>query len=1055
MISIESSATTVSCIAESDIANLPYLRCIINETLRMYSVGTLLIPNDVQLEGITSHAVRVTMLLVNQWAIHHDPKVWDDPESLIKLKPFGSGRRGSLGEGLAVQMLGMTLGSIIQCFKWEQMSEDAVDMTEGPGINMTKAIPLVAKCGPRVEMMNLLSVMVQDDATMRVSSCFTIKIRASYLLTTHIHRKSANLPPTVFPAFPIIGHLYLLKKPLYRTLAKISAKYGPVLFLRFGFRRVLLISSPSAAEECFTKNDIIFANRPHLLFGKIIGNNYTSLGWASYGDNWRNLRRIASIEILSTPRLNEFHDIRVEEGRLLVRKLMSNSSPGGVKMRSVFYEVTLNVMMRMISGKRYFGGDIPGAEEEGQRLREMMDETFLLHGAANVGDYLRVSWLGVKSLENRLIALQEKLDVFIQRLIEQLRTSKGEMKTKTKTRKTMVEVLLSLQESDPEYYTDQMIRGFVQVMIFAGTDTSSGTMEWCLSLLLNHPQVLQKAQNEIDRKVGKDRLVGERGCPGEGLAIRMIGLTLGLLIQCFDWERLSDKMVDMKEGLGVTLPKAEPLVALCKPRLEMQNSYMVDLPYLRGIINETLRLYPTVPVIVPHESSQDCIIEGYNVPSGTMLLHDPKLWTDPERFNPERTLAKISAKYGPVLFLRLGFRRVLVISSPSAAEECFTKNDIIFANRPHLLFGKIIGNNYTSLGWVSYGDHWRNLRRIASLEILSTPRLNEFHDIRVDEGRLLIRKLMSNSSQGRIDSSTVNLRSVFYEVTLNMMMRMISGKRYFGGDIPALEEEGERFKEMMDETFLLSGATNIGDYLPVSWLGVKSLEKKLIALQEKLNVFFQKLIEQLRTSKGEMKTKTRKTMVMLFAGTDTSSGTMEWCLSLLLNHPQVLRKAQNEMDRKIGKERLVDESDMVNLPYLRGIINETLRLYPTVPLLVPHESSQDCIIEGYNVPCGTMLLVNQWAIHHDPKLWTDPERFNPDRFEGLEGTRDGFKLMPFGSGRRGCLGEGLAVRMIGLTLGLLIQCFDWEQSSDKMVDMKEGLGVTMPKAEPLVALCKP
>ncbi|KAF5808928.1 putative cytochrome P450 [Helianthus annuus] len=182
---------------------------------------------------------------------------------------------------------------------------------------------------------------------------------------------------------------------------------------------------------------------------------------------------------------------------------------------------------------------------------------------------------------------------------------------------------------------------------------------------------------------------------------------------------------------------------------------------------------------------------------------------------------------------------------------------------------------------------------------------------------------------------------------------------------------------------------------------------------------------------------------------------MEWSLSLLLNHPQVLQKAQNEIDKKTGKVRLVDESDMVDLPYLRCIINESFRLYPTVPLLLPHESSQDCIIEGYNIPRGTMLLVNQWAIHHDPKLWTEPERFNPERFKGLEGTRDGFKMMPFGSGRRGCPGEGLAVRMLGSTLGVLIQCFNWEPLSDNTIDMMEGLGVTMPKAEQLVAKCKP
>ena len=178
-------------------------------------------------------------------------------------------------------------------------------------------------------------------------------------------------------------------------------------------------------------------------------------------------------------------------------------------------------------------------------------------------------------------------------------------------------------------------------------------------------------------------------------------------------------------------------------------------------------------------------------------------------------------------------------------------------------------------------------------------------------------------------------------------------------------------------------------------------------------------------------------------------------MSLLLNHPQVLQKAQNEIDIVIGKDRFLDESDIINLPYLRCIINETQRIKPAGPLLLPHESSEDCTIGGYKVPRGTMLLVNQWAIHHDPKIWADPESFNPERFEGLDGTRDGFKLMPFGSGRRSCPGEGLAVRVLGMSLGSIIQCFDWERVSEEMVDMSEGIGLTMPKAIPLVANCKP
>ncbi|KAI3513043.1 hypothetical protein L1887_20368 [Cichorium endivia] len=437
-----------------------------------------------------------------------------------------------------------------------------------------------------------------------------------------------------------------------------------------------------------------------------------------------------------------------------------------------------------------------------------------------------------------------------------------------------------------------------------------------------------------------------------------------------------------------------------------------------------------------------------------------------------RTFAKISAKYGPILLLRFGSRRVLLVSSPSAAEECFTKNDIVFANRPHMLYGKIIGNNYTSLVWSDYGDNWRNLRRIASIEILSIHRLNELHDVRADEGRLLIRKLLSHSS------SPVDVKLVFYELTLNVMMRMISGKRYFGGDIPEVEEEGKRFREILDETFKLAGATNVGDYLPFSgWLGVKGLEEKLIALRKNRDIFFQGLIEQLRKSKGENNKKTMIDvllslqesdpkyytdemirsfiLVLLSAGTDTSAGTMEWAMSLLLNNPQVLQKAQKEIDTVIGTDRLLDESDIINLPYLRCIINETQRIKPAGPLLVPHESSEECTIGGYKIPRGTMLLVNQWAIHHDPKLWPDPESFNPERFEGLEGTRDGFKLMPFGSGRRSCPGEGLAVRVLGSTLGLLIQCFEWERMSEEMVDMREGTGLNMPKAVPLVAKCKP
>ncbi|CAI9784934.1 unnamed protein product [Fraxinus pennsylvanica] len=447
-----------------------------------------------------------------------------------------------------------------------------------------------------------------------------------------------------------------------------------------------------------------------------------------------------------------------------------------------------------------------------------------------------------------------------------------------------------------------------------------------------------------------------------------------------------------------------------------------------------------------------------------------------------RSLSKVSERYGPLLLLQFGSRHVLLVSSPSAAEECLNKNDIVFANRPRMIAGKHLGNNYTSLAWSSYGDHWRNLRRISSLEILSSHRLQMLQNIRIDEAKGMIKRVCRDSEEKQV----VDMKTAFFEMTMNVMMRMIAGKRYFGENVEEIEE-ANRFREIVIETFRL-GSTNTADFFPVlRWLGLGG-EKRLVVLQKKREQFMQELVEQCKrrlggatTSDGGVELEVegkKKTMievlltlqekepeyyndgiirslmlVLLTAGTDTSSGTMEWALSLLLNNPQVLKKAQKEIDSHVGHERLIDESDIANLPYLRCIINETLRMYPPGPLLIPHESSEDSVIGGYRIPGATMLLVNVWGIHNDPKIWEDSRKFKPERFEGLEATRDGFKLMPFGSGRRGCPGEGLAVRMVGLGLGSVIQCFDWERVGKELVDMAEGTGLTMPKAQPLMAKC--
>ncbi|KAK9995623.1 hypothetical protein SO802_020309 [Lithocarpus litseifolius] len=172
----------------------------------------------------------------------------------------------------------------------------------------------------------------------------------------------------------------------------------------------------------------------------------------------------------------------------------------------------------------------------------------------------------------------------------------------------------------------------------------------------------------------------------------------------------------------------------------------------------------------------------------------------------------------------------------------------------------------------------------------------------------------------------------------------------------------------------------------------------------------------------------------------------------LLNHPNMLKKARDEIHSQIGEEKLIEESDVSKLHYLQSNISETLRLYPATSFLVPYMSSADCTIGGYDVLSGTMLLVNAWAIHRDLKVWDDATSFKPKRFENSES--EGHKLMPFGIGMRTCPGAGLAQRTVSLTLGSWIQSFEWERITTEDIDINEGSGITMPKAMPLEAMCK-
>lgn len=196
---------------------------------------------------------------------------------------------------------------------------------------------------------------------------------------------------------------------------------------------------------------------------------------------------------------------------------------------------------------------------------------------------------------------------------------------------------------------------------------------------------------------------------------------------------------------------------------------------------------------------------------------------------------------------------------------------------------------------------------------------------------------------------------------------------------------------------------------------------------------------------------------MLVAGSGSTTSTIEWAMAELLQNPRCMSKVQDELKSVLGTRPHVEEADMAKLPYLQAVVKETLRLHPTVPIGL-NKAEATVEIHGYKVPRGTTVYVNLWDICRRSKAWVDPEEFTPERFAAgdkdvaFSGTN--FELIPFGAGRRICLGMPLAEKMLHLMLASLLHRFEWRIADEGGVDMAEQFGLVLSMATPLRAVAR-
>ncbi|GAB4858013.1 hypothetical protein Ancab_040536 [Ancistrocladus abbreviatus] len=443
---------------------------------------------------------------------------------------------------------------------------------------------------------------------------------------------------------------------------------------------------------------------------------------------------------------------------------------------------------------------------------------------------------------------------------------------------------------------------------------------------------------------------------------------------------------------------------------------------------------------------------------------------------PHLTFSRMAKKLGPIFFLQLGNIPTVVISSASLAKEVLKTQDHAFASRPKLLMAKRIIYDCLDIGFCPSSPNWRNLRRICIVELLSPRMVQAYEYVRKEEVSRLVQRVAASSP------GTVNLSKMLSQYAKDVLCRVVLGRNYTAkGDF-----DRHRFPEMLEEMKELLGLLSIGEFFPsMEFLDILTGQRsRADKLFQNFDTFLNEVIDE-HLDPERVKPKEKDLldvllsiqkdgtsdipltmnnikavlMDMFVAGTDTTFITLDWAMTELLMNPSIMKKVQAEVRSILGERKLVSQSDLRQMHYLRAVVKETFRMHPAVPLLLPRESVDDATLNGYQIPAKTRVFVNAWAIGRDPQLWEDPNTFSPDRFMDSDIDFKGlnFELIPFGAGRRVCPGLTFGLASIETGLAQLLHAFDWEFPPGveaKDLDLNEVFGVTLEKSSDTIAVAK-
>ncbi|XP_014523654.1 isoleucine N-monooxygenase 2-like [Vigna radiata var. radiata] len=438
--------------------------------------------------------------------------------------------------------------------------------------------------------------------------------------------------------------------------------------------------------------------------------------------------------------------------------------------------------------------------------------------------------------------------------------------------------------------------------------------------------------------------------------------------------------------------------------------------------------------------------------------------------------------------IRLGNVHVIPVTCPIIAREFLRKQDATFASRPTSITTSLISGGYLTTALVPLGEQWKKMRRIVCNQLLSTTIHHQLQHKRLEEANNLVFYIYNKCKKNiNVNVGLVNVRDVAQHYSCNVIKNLSFGMRYFGEGKNDGGPGGEEV-EHLEAIFVLLKYIydfSVSDYVPcLRGLDLDGHENKVKKALQIVNKYHDPIIEQrikqwndgskihtedfldilisLRDANNNpvLTTQEIKAQIieLMMAAVDNPSNAVEWGLAEMINQPELLKHATEELDRIVGKERLVQESDIPKLNYIKACAREAFRLHPVAPFNIPHVSVKDTVVGKYLIPKGSHVLLSRQELGRNSKVWDDEAlKFKPERH--LKGnvllTEPDLNFISFSTGRRGCPGIMLGTTMTVMLFARLLHSFSWTAPPNaSRINLAQSHHDIL-LANPLVAVAKP